>query len=58
MSHILCYYFKYIVTVGTLNQGYLLLQYEGVVQRLHVTRRTAPDPTTWASLKAPRGKGR
>jgi hypothetical protein len=47
-------------TVGTLNQGYPLLQYEGAVhvQRLQVTRRTTPDPTTWAGLKAPRGKGR
>jgi hypothetical protein len=46
--------------VGTLNQGYPLLQYEGDVhiRRLQVTRRTAFDLTTWAGLKAPRGKER
>jgi hypothetical protein len=34
--------------VGTLNQGYPLLQYEDTVhiRRLQATRRTAPDPTT------------
>jgi hypothetical protein len=47
-------------TVGTLNQGYPLLQYEDAVhvQRLQATRRMTPDPTTWAGLKAPRGKER
>jgi hypothetical protein len=47
-------------TVGTLNQGYPLLQYEDAVhvRRLQVTRRTAPNPTTWAGLRAPRGKER
>jgi hypothetical protein len=47
-------------TVGTLNQGYPLLQYEDAVhvRRLQVTRRTTPDPTTWAGLRAPRGKER
>jgi hypothetical protein len=47
-------------TVGTLNQGYPLLWYEGVapVPHLQVIRRTAPDPTTWARLGAPRGKER
>jgi hypothetical protein len=47
-------------TVGTLNQGYPLLQYEDVapVRHLQVTRRAAPDPTTWAGLGAPRGKER
>jgi hypothetical protein len=47
-------------TVGTLNQGYPLLQYKDVVhvRRLLVARRTAPDPTTWAGLGAPRGKER
>jgi hypothetical protein len=41
-------------TVGTLNQGYPLLEYEGVVheQRLRETQRMTPDPTTWAGLKA------
>jgi hypothetical protein len=47
-------------TVGTLNQGFPLLQYEGAehIRRLQVTRRTTPDPTTWTGLKAPRGKER
>jgi hypothetical protein len=47
-------------TVGTLNQGYPLLRYEGVapVPHLQVIRRAAPDPTTWAGLGAPRGKER
>jgi hypothetical protein len=46
-------------TVGTLDQGYPLLQYKGPihVRCLLAARRTAPDPTTWA-LGAPRGKGR
>jgi hypothetical protein len=37
---------------------YPLLQYEGAapVRHLLVTRRAAPDPTTWAGLKAPRGE--
>jgi hypothetical protein len=39
-------------TIGTLNQGYPLLQYEGTVSmRLSlVARQIAPDPTTWAAL--------
>jgi hypothetical protein len=47
-------------TVGTLNQGYPLLHYKDAVhvRRLLATRRTAPDPTTWAGLGAPRGKER
>jgi hypothetical protein len=47
-------------TVGTLNQGYPLLQYKDIVhvRRLLATRRTASDPTTWAGLEAPRGKER
>jgi hypothetical protein len=47
-------------TVGTLNQGYPLLRYEGAapVPHLHVIQRAAPDPTTWAGLGAPRGKKR
>jgi hypothetical protein len=36
-----------MVTVGTLNQGYPLLQHEDAapVRHLQATRRTAPDPT-------------
>jgi hypothetical protein len=47
-------------TVGTLNQGYPLLQHEDVthMRRLLATRRTAPDPTGWAGQRAPRGKER
>jgi hypothetical protein len=47
-------------TVGTLNQGYPLLRYKDAVhiQRLLAARRTAPDPTAWAGLGAPRDKGR
>jgi hypothetical protein len=47
-----------MAVVGTLNQGYPLLQYEGavLVRRLLVTWRAAPDPTTWAGLRAPRGE--
>jgi hypothetical protein len=49
-----------IVGVGTLKQGYPLLQYKDVVhvRRLLAARRMAPDPTTWAGLGAPRGKER
>jgi hypothetical protein len=45
-------------TVGTLNQGYPLLQYEGAapVRRLQVAQRVAPDPTTWTGLRVPRGE--
>jgi hypothetical protein len=45
-------------TIDTLNQWYPLLQYEGVapVRHLQVTRRAAPNPTTWAGLRAPRGE--
>jgi hypothetical protein len=47
-------------TVGTLNQGYPLLQHEDVapMQRLQATRRTVPDPTTWAGQRTPRSKKR
>jgi hypothetical protein len=47
-------------TVGTLNQGYPLLQYEGTVsmQLSLVARQTAPNPTTWAALGPPRGQRR
>jgi hypothetical protein len=46
--------------VGTLNQGYPLLRYKDAVhvRRLLAARRMAPDPTAWAGLGAPRGKGR
>jgi hypothetical protein len=46
--------------VGTLDQGYPLLQYKDAIhiRRLLAARRTAPDPTTWACLGAPRGKER
>jgi hypothetical protein len=48
------------VTVGTLNQGYPLLQYEDTVsvRRSLAARRTAPDPTTWTAQGAPRGEKR
>jgi hypothetical protein len=47
-------------TIGTLNQGYPLLRYEGAapVRHLQVIRRAAPNPTTWARLGAPRGMER
>jgi hypothetical protein len=47
-------------TVGTLNQGYPLLQHEDTapVRRLLATWRTAPDPTRWAGQRVPRGKER
>jgi hypothetical protein len=47
-------------TVGTLNQGYPLLQHGDIApkRRLLATRRTAPDPTGWAGQRAPRGKKR
>jgi hypothetical protein len=47
-----------LLSVGTLNQGYPVLQYEGAapVRHLQVTRRAASDPTTWAELRAPRGE--
>jgi hypothetical protein len=46
--------------VGTLNQGYPLLQYEGTVSmRLSlVARQTVPNPTTWAAPGPPRGQRR
>jgi hypothetical protein len=49
-----------IGSVGTLNQGYPHLRYEGAapVPHLQVIRRATPDPTTWAGLGAPRGKER
>jgi hypothetical protein len=46
--------------VGTLNQGYPLLQHEDIapMRGLLTTRRTAPDPTGWVGQRAPRGKER
>jgi hypothetical protein len=43
-----------------MNQGYPLLQHKDIVhvRRLLAARRTAPDPTTWTGLGAPRGKER
>jgi hypothetical protein len=45
-------------TVGTLNQGYPLLQHEDVapIRRPLATQGTVPDPTAWADQRAPRGK--
>jgi hypothetical protein len=41
-------YYKWIKSVGTLNQGYPLLQYEDAVhvQRLQATRGITPDPSS------------
>jgi hypothetical protein len=47
-------------SVGTLNQGYPLLQHEDAtpMRCLLATRGTAPDPTAWVGQRAPRGKKR
>jgi hypothetical protein len=47
-------------SVGTLNQGYPLLQHEDAAHMrcLLATRGTAPDPTAWAGQRAPCGKER
>jgi hypothetical protein len=47
-------------TVGTLNQGYPLLQHEDAapMRPLLATRGTTPDPIAWAGQRAPRGKER
>jgi hypothetical protein len=47
-------------TVGTLNQGYPLLQHKGIapMRRLLAARRTASDSTGWVGHRAPRGKER
>jgi hypothetical protein len=47
-------------TVGTLDQGYPLLQYKGIapMRRLLAARRTAPDSTGWVGQRVPRGKER
>jgi hypothetical protein len=47
-------------TVGTLNQGYPLLQHKDAapMRRLLATRGTTPDPPAWAGQRVPRGKER
>jgi hypothetical protein len=47
-------------TVGILEQGYPLLQYEGTVPAWLslVAWGTTPDPTTWTALEPPRGQRR
>jgi hypothetical protein len=47
-------------SVGTLNQGYPLLQHEGIapMRRPLTARRTVPDPAEWAGQRTPRGRGR
>jgi hypothetical protein len=47
-------------TVSTLEQGYLLLQYERAVsmQLSVVAWQTVPDPTTWTAPGLPRGQER
>ena len=47
-------------TVGTLNQGYPLLQHEGIapMRRPLAARRTAPDPAGWAGQRTPCGRER
>jgi hypothetical protein len=47
-----------IITVGTQNQGYPLLQHEDTAPMRCplATRRTTPDPTRWAGQKTPRGR--
>jgi hypothetical protein len=47
-------------TVGTLNQGYPLLQHEGItpMRRPLATRRTAPGPAGWAGQRTPRDRKR
>jgi hypothetical protein len=49
-----------IVPVGTLNQGYPLLQHKGIasMRRLLAARRTASSSTRWAGQRAPHGKER
>jgi hypothetical protein len=50
----------YIESIGTLNQGYPLLQHKdaATMRRLLATQGTMPDPTTWAGQRASRGKER
>jgi hypothetical protein len=47
-------------TVGTLNQGYSLLQHKGIapMRRLLAARRTAPNSTERAGQRAPHGEER
>jgi hypothetical protein len=47
-------------TVGTLNQGYPLLQHKGIapMRRLLAAWRTASNSTGWAGQRAPRGEER
>jgi hypothetical protein len=47
-------------TVGTLNQGYPLLQHKDIapMRRILAARRTAPNSTGWAGKRAPRGEKR
>jgi hypothetical protein len=47
-------------TVGTLNQGYPLLQHEDAapMRCLLATHVTTPDPIAWVGQRAPRGKKR
>jgi hypothetical protein len=47
-------------TIGTLNQGYTLLQHEDAapMRRPLATQGTVSDPTAWADQRAPRGKER
>jgi hypothetical protein len=47
-------------TVGTLNQGYPLLQHKGIapLRRLLAARRTAPNSTGWAGQRASHGEER
>jgi hypothetical protein len=51
---------KNMKIVGTLNQGYPLLQYENTVpvRQSLATRWIAPDPTTWVAPGPPRGQER
>jgi hypothetical protein len=47
-------------TVGTLSQGYPLLQHEDAAPMRHplATQETTLDPTAWAGQRAPHGKER
>jgi hypothetical protein len=47
-------------TVGTLNQGYPLLQHEGIapMRRPLAARRTAPGPAGWPGQRTPRDRKR
>jgi hypothetical protein len=49
-----------ITFVGTLNQGYPLLQHEDAapIRRPLATRGTTPDPTAWADQRVSHGKER